>query len=153
MIIPSTNQRTACVAPTYGTLSDCSVPQRRSTEKKVRLSTAQYTYFGTPPTFGGGNANCTALNSTEPHQTSQQTSQWKRAITHQAVPPPMLAFTTKSQLCSFDCEKDVDSQLMMTIFSMVTMKKGRGSMATLTRTAVTMKTAMMRTRLPITRSF
>jgi hypothetical protein len=32
-------------------------------------------------------------------------------------------------------------------------KKGRGSMATLTRTAVTMKTVMMRTRLPITRSF
>lgn len=47
--------------------------------------------------------------------------------------------------------KQKDSQLMMTIFTMVTEKKGSGSRGTLTRVAVTMKTNMMISRLPITR--
>lgn len=39
----------------------------------------------------------------------------------------------------------------MMIFTMVREKKGSGSIGTLTRTAVTMKTNMMTSRLPITR--
>lgn len=51
------------------------------------------------------------------------------------------------------CNKQSDSQLMMMIFTMVTEKNGSGCRGTLTRTAVTTKTTMMTSRLPITRSF
>lgn len=44
-----------------------------------------------------------------------------------------------------------NSQLMMTIFTIVMAKKGSGSRGSLTRTAVTVKTSMMTNRLPITR--
>lgn len=43
------------------------------------------------------------------------------------------------------------AQLMMTVFTMVTQKKGSGSKGTLTITAVTMNITMMTTRLPNTR--
>lgn len=44
-----------------------------------------------------------------------------------------------------------NSPLMMTIFTIVTAKKGSGSSGSLTRMAVTVKTSMMTSRLPITR--
>ena len=71
--ILSTNQRTACVAQTCRYPFRVSVPQRRSTARRVRLSAAQ---SGSRPLFCSGNATRSAPLRTEPTRTLR----WKRAI-------------------------------------------------------------------------
>ena len=58
--------RGACRSNLPGTLSGVSVPQRRSTARRVRLSAAE---SGSRPIFSGGNVTRTAPLRTEPTRT------------------------------------------------------------------------------------
>ena len=111
--ILSINQRTTCVAQTCqavpGTLSGVSVPQRRSTTRRVQLSVAQ---SGSRPRFGSVNATRTAPMRTEPSRTLR----WKCANRERVVTSLFITPLFPSLINTREIEREALAKLNIGIF-------------------------------------